>query len=117
MTNPLKRGEIWLADLNPTQGSEQAGIRPVIIFQNDLVSEFSTTTITIPLSTNQRRAALPICLSIEQGNGGLNQDSVALCFQMRVLDKTRLIRKLGQLSSEIIAQLEAVVLLTLGYES
>jgi mRNA interferase MazF len=117
MTNPLKRGEIWLADLNPTQGSEQAGIRPVIIFQNDLVSEFSTTTITIPLSTNQRRAALPICLSIEQGNGGLKQDSVALCFQMRVLDKTRLIRKLGQLSPEIIAQLEAVVLLTLGYES
>jgi mRNA interferase MazF len=117
MTNPLKRGEIWLADLNPTQGSEQAGIRPVIIFQNDLVSEFSTTTITIPLSTNQRRAALPICLSIEQGNGGLNQDSVALCFQMRVLDKTRLIRKLGQLSPEIIAQLEAVVLLTLGYDS
>lgn len=42
MTNPLKRGEVWLADLNPTQGSEQAGIRPVIIFQNDLVSQFST---------------------------------------------------------------------------
>jgi mRNA-degrading endonuclease toxin of MazEF toxin-antitoxin module len=70
MTNPLKRGEIWLADLNPTQGSEQAGIRPVIIFQNDLVSQFSTTTIAIPLTTNQRRAALPICLLIEQGNGG-----------------------------------------------
>jgi len=45
MTNPLKRGEVWLADLNPTQGSEQAGIRPVIIFQNDLVSQFSTTII------------------------------------------------------------------------
>lgn len=115
MTNPLKRGEVWLADLNPTQGSEQAGIRPVIIFQNDLVSLFSTTTIAIPLTTNQRRAALPICLLIEQGNGGLSQDS--LCFQMRVLDKTRLIRTLGQLSPEIIAQLEDVVLLTLGYES
>ncbi len=64
MTNPLKRGEVWLADLNPTQGSEQAGIRPVIIFQNHLVSEISTTPITIPLSTNQRRASLPICFSI-----------------------------------------------------
>jgi mRNA interferase MazF len=53
---------------------------------------------------------------IEQGNGGLSQDSIALCFQMRVLDKTRLIRLLGQLSPEIIAQLEDVVLLTLGYE-
>ena len=70
MTDRIKRGQIWLADLNPTQGSEQAGVRPVIIFQNDLVSQFSTTTITIPLSTNQRRAALPICLLIEQGNGG-----------------------------------------------
>jgi mRNA interferase MazF len=116
MTNPPKRGEVWLADLNPTQGSEQAGIRPVIIFQNDLVSQFSTTTITIPLTTNQRRAALPVCLLIEKGNGGLSQDSVALCFQMRVLDKNRLISILGQLSPEIITQLEEVVLLTLGYE-
>ena len=47
MSNALKRGEVWLADLNPTQGSEQAGIHPVIIFQNDLVSQFSTTPIAI----------------------------------------------------------------------
>ncbi len=116
MTELLKRGEVWLANLNPTQGSEQAGIRPVIIFQNDLVSQFSTTTITIPLTTNQRRAMLPICLLIKQGDGGLVQDSVALCYQMRVLDKTRLMRKLGQLNPETIAQLEEVVLLTLGCE-
>jgi mRNA interferase MazF len=116
MTHPLKRGEVWLADLNPTQGSEQAGIRPVILFQNDLISRFSTTILTIPLTTNQRRAELPICLAIAQGDGGLKQDSVALCFQMRVLDKTRLIRKLGQLNSETIVQLEEVILLTLGYE-
>ena len=76
MTDRLKRGQVWLVDLNPTQGSEQAGVRPVIIFQNDLVSQFSTTTIAIPLSTNQRRAELPICLLIEQGNGGLRIDLV-----------------------------------------
>ncbi len=116
MTNQLKRSEVWLANLDPTQGSEQAGIRPVIIFQNDIVSLFSTTTIAIPLTTNQRRASLPICLLIEQGDGGLAQASVALCFQMRVLDKARLIRRLGQLNTETIAQLEEVVLLTLGYE-
>lgn len=67
MTEQLKRGEVWLANLNPTQGSEQAGTRPVIIFQNDIVSQFSTTTIAIPLTTSQRRAALPICLFIAQG--------------------------------------------------
>lgn len=116
MTNQIKRGEVWLANLNPTQGSEQAGIRPVIIFQNDIVSQFSTTTLAIPLTTNQRRASLPICMAIAQGDGGLVEDSVALCFQMRVLDKTRLIRKLGQLSAETITQLEAVVLITLGYD-
>jgi mRNA interferase MazF len=117
MSQPMiRRGEIWLANLNPTQGSEQAGIRPVIIFQNDLVSRYSSTTLTIPLTTNQRRASIPICLAIPQGEGGLTQDSVALCFQMRVLDKTRLIKKLGQLTFSTIAQLEATVLITLGYE-
>jgi mRNA interferase MazF len=116
MTDQLKRGEVWLATLDPTQGFEQAGVRPVIIFQNDIVSKFSTTTIAIPLTTNQRRALLPICMLLKQGDGGLSQDSVALCFQIRVMDKTRLIRRLGQLSDATIAQLEAVVLLTLGYD-
>ncbi|MEM8778031.1 MAG: type II toxin-antitoxin system PemK/MazF family toxin [Cyanobacteria bacterium P01_G01_bin.49] len=116
MTESLKRGEVWLANLNPTQGSEQAGIRPIVIFQNDIISQFSTTIIAIPLTTNQRRASLPICLLIQQGDGGLGQNSVALCFQIRVLDKTRLIRRLGQLSAETIAQLEEVVLITLGYD-
>ena len=116
MANQLKRGEVWLANLNPTQGSEQSGIRPVIVFQNDLVSQFSTTVVTIPLKTNQRRASLPICLLVQATDGGLVQDSVALCFQMRVLDKTRLLRRLGQLKSETMTQLEEVVLLTLGYE-
>ena len=116
MTQQLKRGEVWLANLNPAQGSEQAGIRPIIIFQNDIVSQFSTTTIAIPLTTNQRRASLPICMLIRQGDGGLSQDSVALCFQIRVLDKTRLIQRLGLLRTETIAQLEDVVLITLGYQ-
>lgn len=116
MKSQLKRGEVWLAALNPTQGSEQAGTRPVIIFQNDVVSRFSTTIVTIPLTTNQRRASLPICLPIEKGDGGLSQDSVALCFQLRAIDKTRLIKRLGQLKTKTVAQLEEVVLLTLGYE-
>jgi mRNA interferase MazF len=116
MNQPIQRGEIRLANLNPTQGSEQSGIRPVIIFQNNLVSRYSSTTLAIPLTTNQRRAALPICVAIPQGEGGLTQDSVALCFQLRVLDKTRLIKKLGQLSASTISQLEETVLLTLGYE-
>lgn len=51
----IKRGEIWLANLNPTRGSEQAGKRPVLIFQNNLINQFTTTLLTIPLTTNLRR--------------------------------------------------------------
>ena len=69
MTEPLRRGEVWLAELDPVQGSEQAGTRPVIVFQNDVVSQLSTMAIAMPLTTNQRRAALPICLPIQQGEG------------------------------------------------
>ena len=111
----FNRGEIWLANLSPTQGSEQGGIRPVIIFQNNVISRFSTTIITIPLTTNLRRASLPSSLLISLGKGGLDQDSVALCHQLRVIDRSRLQKKLGQLDSEVISNLETIVLLTLGY--
>jgi mRNA interferase MazF len=74
----VKRGEIWLANLNPIRGSEQAGTRPVLIFQNDKINRFTTTFLSIPLTTNLRRASLPSCLTISQGQGGLTQDSVAL---------------------------------------
>lgn len=112
----IERGEIWLANLDLTQGSEQAGTRPIIIFQDSTLSKFTTTIITIPLTTNLRRSALPTCLIISKGQGGLNQDSVALCHQIRVLNKTRLIKKLGKLELEVIANLENIVLFTLGYK-
>ena len=112
----LNRGEIWLANLNPIQGSEQGGTRPVIIFQNNLISQFSTTIITIPLTTNLRRAKLPFSHLIVAGEGGLSKDSVALCHQLRVIDRLRLKNRLGQLTSKILTYLEAKVLLTLGYQ-
>ena len=112
----VERGEIWLANLDPTKGSEQAGTRPIIIFQETTISKFTSTIITIPLTTNLRRAALPSCLLIPNGQGGLNQDSVALCHQLRVLDKTRLIKRLGQLDLETTSELERIVLFTLGYK-
>ena len=112
----FNRGEIWLANLNPTQGSEQEGIRPVIVFQNKVISQFSTTIIVIPLTTNLRRTKLPSSLLIAAGEGGLNKNSVALCHQLRVIDRLRLSKKLGQLKLETVADLEAKVLLTLGYQ-
>ena len=65
-----ERGEIWIATINPRQGSEQAGIRPFIIFQENTISQFTTTIITIPLTTNLRRSSLPSCLLIPTNEGG-----------------------------------------------
>jgi mRNA interferase MazF len=110
----VKRGEVWLANLNPTRGSEQAGTRPVLIFQHDVINRFTTTVLAIPLTTNLRRAALPSCVRIAQGEGGLARDSVALCHQLRVLDRARLQRKLGTVSQDTIAAIESSVLFTLG---
>ncbi len=111
----IRRGEIWIAALDPTQGSEQAGVRPIIIFQNDTISRYTTTVISIPLTTNLRRASLPSSVLIPNGEGGLTQDSVALCHQMRVLDKTRLRNKIGEVNPETLVKLENNVLFTLGY--
>ena len=108
------KGEIWLADLNPTRGSEQAGTRPVLIFQNDVINKYTTTILAIPLTTNLRRASLPSCVQISKGEGGLASDSVALCHQLRVLDKTRLLRKLGIVSPEIMSAVESCVKFTMG---
>jgi mRNA interferase MazF len=111
----IRRGEIWIAALDPSQGSEQAGVRPIIIFQNDTISRYTNTVISIPLTTNLRRASLPSCVFIPSGEGGLTQDSVALCHQMRVLDQTRLRNKIGEVQPETLVQLENNVLFTLGY--
>ena len=110
----VRRGEIWLADLNPTRGSEQAGTRPVLIFQNNIISKYTTTILAIPLTTNLRRASLPSCLQISKGEGGLAGDSVALCHQLRVLDKTRLLKKRGAVREQTVSAIEGCVMFTMG---
>lgn len=110
----VKRGEIWLADLNPIKGSEQAGIRPVLIFQNDTISRFTTTVLAIPFTTNLRRASLPSCVRLLKDEGGLTNDSVALCHQLRALDQMRLRRKLGTVSQDTLSTIENCVLSTMG---
>ncbi|MDQ2686899.1 MAG: type II toxin-antitoxin system PemK/MazF family toxin, partial [Armatimonadota bacterium] len=66
----VKRGEIWWADLNPIRGSEQAGTRPVLIFQNDSISGYTTTVLAVPLTTQLHRASLPSCVLMPAGEGG-----------------------------------------------
>lgn len=89
----VKRGEVWLADLNPTRGSEQAGTRPVLIFQNNLISKYTTTILAVPLTTNLRRATLPSCVQISKSEGGLASDSVALCHPIEGAGQSKIIEK------------------------
>jgi mRNA interferase MazF len=110
----IKRGEIWLAELNPIRGSEQAGTRPVLILQNDSINRFTNTFLAIPLTTNLRRASLPTCVLLTEGEAGLAKDSVALCHQLRVLDKSRLTRRLGLVSALTLAAIDRCVLFTIG---
>lgn len=110
----VNRGEIWLAELDPVRGSEQAGKRPVLVMQTNVINRFTTTVLTIPFTTNLRRAALPSCVKIAVGEGGLSSDSVALCHQLRVLDKTRLSKKLGEVGDKTLEKIENCVLFTLG---
>ena len=77
------RGEIWLAELNPVRGSEQAGTRPVLVMQTNAINRFATTILAIPFTTNLRRDALPSCVQVAAGEGGLSSESVALCHQLR----------------------------------
>ena len=112
------RGEIWLANLDPTRGSGQdaadVGTRPVLIFQNDAINKATTTVLVVPLTKDVRRAKSQFCVEILEGEGGLTSDSVALCHQLRVLDKTRLMRKLGAISPQTISAIEGCVRFTTG---
>ncbi|MDY6782197.1 MAG: type II toxin-antitoxin system PemK/MazF family toxin [Cyanobacteriota bacterium] len=107
------RGDVYLADLSPSRGSEQAGIRPIIIVQRDDIERFTRTAIAIPLTTNLRRARVPGTVVIPVGEGGLSQDSVALCYQIVTLDRQRLRRKLGMLSSAYLSALNEAIAYTL----
>jgi mRNA interferase MazF len=108
------RGELWWATLDPIVGSEQGGRRPVLVPQNDAVSSFTRTVIAIPLTTNLRRSQLPSAVFVPSAGTGLQSDSVALCHQARVLDKSRLHQRIGMLPDDLLHQVEYAVLFTLG---
>ncbi|PZV25991.1 MAG: PemK family transcriptional regulator [Snowella sp.] len=107
------RGDIYLADLNPSRGSEQAGVRPVILVQRQNLDRFTRTVVVIPVTTNLRRAQIPGTVLIPVGEGGLSQESVALCDQIVVIDRQRLQRQLGTLSAVYLQRLGEAISYTL----
>lgn len=113
MKSPLS-GEIYNASLEPVRGSEQGKTRPVVVFQNPDLARFTSTVICIPLTSNLKRLGIPGTCFIKQGDGGLLKDSVALAFQMRALDASRLGPRIGRLSAPALDCLADAVLNALG---
>ena len=105
----IRRGDVVLCDLNPVIGTEQAGIRPVVVVQVDRANAVSPHTIIVPFTTKIRRALLPSHALVPAGVGGLDRDSVALCEQIRVIDKRRIIKVLGHLDDAHLVTTQATL--------
>ena len=101
----INRGGVVLCDLNPVMGTEQSGIRPVVILQIDRANSSSPHTIIAPFTTKIRRAQLPSHVFVPADVGGLTQDSVVLCEQIRVIDKKRIIKVLGNLDDSYMKKI------------
>ena len=98
----VKRGDIFYADLSPVIGSEQGGIRPVIIIQNDIGNKYSPTIIVAPVTSQMNKAKLPTHIEIDAGTYGIEKDSVILLEQLRTIDKRRLKDKVCHLDEAML---------------
>jgi mRNA interferase MazF len=110
----ISRGDVVLCDLNPVIGTEQAGIRPVVVVQIDRANAVSPHTIIAPFTSKIRRAILPSHVFVPAGIGGLSQNSVVLCEQVRVVDKSRILRVIGHLDNSYLDNLAIALCTILG---
>ena len=114
MTTMVKRGDIFYADLSPVIGSEQGGIRPVIIIQNDIGNKYSPTIIVAAITSQINKAKLPTHVEISSEEYGLNKDSVVLLEQIRTVDKKRLKEKIGHMTEKDIQKVDEALLISMG---
>ena len=111
----IKRGEIYYADLSPVVGSEQGGVRPVLVVQNDVGNKFSPTVIAAAITSQLDKAKLPTHITLPAEKYGLPKNSVVLLEQIRTLDKRRLKEKIGELSADIMTRVNEALLMSLGF--
>ena len=114
MTTIVKRGDIFYADLSPVVGSEQGGIRPVILLQNDIGNKYSPTIIIAAITSQINKAKLPTHVEISSEEYGLNKDSVVLLEQIRTLDKKRLKEKIGHMTDGDMKKVDTALLISVG---
>lgn len=110
----VKRGAIYYADLDPVKGSEQGGVRPVLIIQNEAGNTHSPTVIIAAITTNQAKAKLPTHIKLQLQLGTQNKACLILLEQIRTIDKKRLIDPIGNLTAQQQKQVDAGLLISLG---
>ena len=108
----IKRNEIYYADLNPVIGSEQGGVRPVLVIQNDMGNKYSPTTIVAAITSRQNKAKLPT--HIEIGEEVFEKDSVVLLEQIRTVDKSRLKEYVGKLDNRTMDRVNKAISISVG---
>ncbi|MBP3273235.1 MAG: type II toxin-antitoxin system PemK/MazF family toxin [Ruminococcus sp.] len=112
----VHRGEIYYADLSPVIGSEQGGIRPVLIVQNDVGNRHSPTVIAAAITSRSDKAKLPTHIRVGGGECGLAKDSIVLLEQIRTLDKRRLKERMGELDSDSMNRVNSALSISFGLE-
>jgi mRNA interferase MazF len=110
----VRRGEIYYADLSPVVGSEQGGLRPVLIIQNDIGNRYSPTVIVAAITSKIDKARLPTHIEIQAEEYGLTKDSVVLMEQVRTIDKRRLRERVGVLSTEAMSSIDEALQISMG---
>ena len=111
----VKRGDLYYADLSPVVGSEQGGVRPVLIVQNNVGNKYSPTIIAAAITSQLDKAKLPTHIALEAGKYGLPKNSVVLLEQIRTLDKRRLKEKIGELPLNRMTRVNEALLISLGF--
>ena len=112
----LRRGDIYYADLSPVVGSEQGGIRPVLIVQNDVGNRFSPTVIAAAITSQKDKTKLPTHIQLESTNSRLAKDSIILLEQIRTLDKRRLKEHMGHLDEHSMNQVDQALQISFGLQ-
>ncbi|APH06568.1 type II toxin-antitoxin system endoribonuclease NdoA [Bacillus weihaiensis] len=110
----VKRGDVYFADLSPVVGSEQGGVRPVLIIQNDIGNRFSPTVIIAAITAQIQKAKLPTHVEIDAQRYGFERDSVILLEQIRTIDKQRLTDKITHLDDEMMDKVDEALQISLG---
>lgn len=110
----IKRGDIFYADLSPVIGSEQGGVRPVLIVQNDVGNKFSPTVIAAAITSQQAKSKLPTHINLKADGSGLSKDSVVLLEQIRTIDKKRLKEKMGFVDNTEMNQINKALSVSFG---